>query len=286
VPDGPFTALPFGLLVTRPSREAGRNEEYRSIPWLQIKTAISVSPGATSVVAFRRTPVAGSSRLNLLGVGDPVLPSVRPQATLADLYGSDVRPSLRRLPRLPETSDELRAIAESMGGRATLLLGPDATRVDVRHAVKANAYRVMAFATHGIVGTSSSEPGLLLSAPKDQPEGDPDLLTSGDIGSLPLNTDLVVLSPAIQRRETGLPTAKRSRGWLARFLVPVRERCWFPIGKWIARQPLRSRRRPFKTGRNSIANRVSPKRTGRRSSQCWNMGQTALRIHTIGGLSR
>jgi CHAT domain-containing protein len=218
VPDGPFTALPFGLLVTRPAPAPERNAEYRSIPWLEIKSAISIAPGAASVVAFRRMRVLDSLRLNLLGVGNPVLPSVRPQASLADLYGSDVRPSLRGLAPLPETADELRAIAESMGGRATLLLGPDATRLDVQHAVKADAYRVVAFATHGIVGTSSSEPGLVLSVPKDQPGGDPDLLTSGDIASLPLDSDLVILSACDTASGDGSPDGEALAGLARAFL--------------------------------------------------------------------
>ena len=59
--------------------------------------------------------------------------------------------AVRRLAPLPETADELRAIAKTLGvGDEALFLGQNATETRVRE-VDLSDTRVIAFATHGLV---------------------------------------------------------------------------------------------------------------------------------------
>jgi CHAT domain-containing protein len=105
---------------------------------------------------------------------------------------------LAKLPRLPDTADEVRGIA--------LALNADLTR-DVFTGERANEkvvktldlfrYRVIAFATHGLVPGDLNglmQPALALTAPKVAGVTGDGLLTMGEILALKLDADWVVLS--------------------------------------------------------------------------------------------
>jgi CHAT domain-containing protein len=109
-----------------------------------------------------------------------------------------------RLPPLPETRDELRAIAAALKadpGR-DLRLGAAATRESLLEASRSGVLarkRVIVFATHGLMAgdlPGLQEPALAMAPP---PEGRADdlgrnLLTLTDVLGLKLNADWVVLS--------------------------------------------------------------------------------------------
>jgi CHAT domain-containing protein len=102
------------------------------------------------------------------------------------------------LPRLPETADEIRNIAVTL--RADLardvFIGAAATEGAVK-ATDLSAYRVVAFATHGLIPgdlDGLSQPALALSSPKMVGDREDGLLTMGEILGLKLNADWVVLS--------------------------------------------------------------------------------------------
>src|SRR5207237_696344 len=75
---------------------------------------------------------------------------------------------VRKLPRLPETADELRAIATQLKApAASVRLGAAATERAVQEADLAR-YRNLAFATHGLMAgdfKGLAEPALVLTAP-------------------------------------------------------------------------------------------------------------------------
>jgi CHAT domain-containing protein len=114
------------------------------------------------------------------------------------------------LPALPETADELNAVAREIGAPASdIHLGRDASETTVKQASLAD-YRVVYFATHGLVAgdvKGLAEPALALSIPKESTELDDGLLTASEVAQLKLNADWVVLSACNTAADDGTPDA-------------------------------------------------------------------------------
>ena len=219
---GPLTALPFHLLVTQKPVDAAPNVDpfapYRDVAWLVKRQAVSVLPSVTSLKALRLFAHKDQGAKPMIGFGDPVFNpdetsapagsgeqrgkvkiASRSAGGYADYWrGVDIdREMLAQAPRLPETADELKAVALKLGAPdSDVHLGKDASVTVVKHAPLAN-YRVVYFATHGLVAgdvKGLGEPSLLLSVPKQPTEFDDGLLTASEIAQLKLNADWVVLS--------------------------------------------------------------------------------------------
>jgi CHAT domain-containing protein len=186
VPSGPLTALPFHLLVTeKPTTTApGDLAAYRNAQWLLKRHAVSVLPSVASLRALRVFARKDEAKQPLIGFGDPVFnadeeskPGAE-QRRIASMRsytefweGVDIDRSLlsKALPRLPETADELRAVAQNLGAPPTSIhLRQDAGETTVKRAPLLN-YRVVYFATHGLVAgevKGLAEPSLALTLPK------------------------------------------------------------------------------------------------------------------------
>jgi CHAT domain-containing protein/Flp pilus assembly protein TadD len=220
-PSGVLTALPFHLLVTEkpaisaPASTAAQDAaRYRDAAWLIKRQAVSVLPSVASLQALRSVAQAGQGGKPMIGFGDPVFD---PRATTpgteqkrsrsrgkaraySDYWrgaGLDRSMLMQGLPRLPDTADELRAIAQSLGvSMADILLGRDASVTAVKRAPLAN-YRIVYFATHGLVAgdvKGLAEPSLALSVPAKPTDEDDGLLKASEVAQLKLNADWVVLS--------------------------------------------------------------------------------------------
>jgi CHAT domain-containing protein len=105
---------------------------------------------------------------------------------------------LAMLPRLPDTGDELRAIAAALQADPSkvLYLGKDANEKNVR-ALNLSGFKILAFATHGLVPgelNGLTQPALALSAPDVSGSDGDGLLTMEKILALKLDADWVVLS--------------------------------------------------------------------------------------------
>jgi len=105
---------------------------------------------------------------------------------------------LAYLQRLPDTADEIRDIAATTGADTArdIFLGPAANEQTVK-TFALTRYRVIAFATHGLVSgdlTGLTEPVLALSAPSAAHVDGDGLLTLEEVLGLRLNADWVVLS--------------------------------------------------------------------------------------------
>ncbi len=209
VPAGSLTSLPFQVLVTRPPDPAVNPEErFRSAAWLLNDKAITVLPSVASLRALRSFAKTSRATKPFIGFGDPVFRSsggdkrgiargVRPyqdyyKGTLVDLE------ALRKgLPALPETGDELRAVARELGAPdSEVRLGREVTVTSVR-AASLEKYRVVDFATHGLVAgevNGLSEPALVLSLPDNPTAEDDGLLTASRVAKLSLDADWAVLS--------------------------------------------------------------------------------------------
>jgi CHAT domain-containing protein len=215
---GPLTSLPFNVLVTeKPATAqpgAGDLAAYREASWLVKRQAVTVLPSVSSLRALRVLAKASPGARPMIGYGDPVFaPGAAVQSPQARA-GS--RPVAQRaftgywrgdavdlgalkagLAPLPETADELKAVARKLGAsESDIFLGGRATETAVKRADLA-PYRVVYFATHGLVAgevKGLAEPALALSLPERATELDDGLLTAGEVAQLRLNADWVVLS--------------------------------------------------------------------------------------------
>jgi CHAT domain-containing protein len=216
VPDGALESLPLGVLVTEPpAADPTTPADHRDLAWFARDHALTVLPSVGTLRALREFAVAGHADAPFVGIGNPVLAG-GPEGTrgveLAGLFRGAVADvaAVRRLPPLPETADELRAVAREMGaGEQDLYLGERASEPLLRRA-GLDHYRVIEFATHGLMSgdlTGLAEPALVLTPP---PEASPDndgLLTASKIATFKLDADWVVLSACNTAAADGTPDA-------------------------------------------------------------------------------
>lgn len=220
VPSGALTALPFHLLVTETPQAAIPEtlEGYRSAAWLLRRHAVSVLPSMGSLKSLRAFARRDHGVKPMTGFGDPVFNpaeggpadrraasgkvAARSIATSAytDFWrgaGVDRARLAQALPQLPDTADELNAVAKDVGAaEADIHLGRDASEATLKRAPLAQ-YSIIYFATHGLVAgdiKGVGEPSLALSIPDQPSELDDGLLTASEVAQLKLNADWVVLS--------------------------------------------------------------------------------------------
>ena len=220
VPSGPLTALPFHLLVTDkpaiavPQMQINDMAAYRDAAWLVKRHAVTVLPSVASLKALRVFARKGQGTKPMIGFGDPVfapepnrLASAAATAKIAartraysDYWrGASVdRARLAEaLSPLPDSAEELKAVAAKLGASSSdIHLGRNATEANVKRLPLAD-YRVVYFATHGLVAgdvEGLGEPSLALTLPNEPSELDDGLLTASEVAQLKLNADWVVLS--------------------------------------------------------------------------------------------
>lgn len=223
VPSAALTALPFQLLVTEkptapgPKGQTAEEEaaRYRDAAWLIKRQAITVLPSVASLRTLRSLVRADSSTKPLIGFGDPVFNPSQAAAPDNNKRAAHTRGVIRSysdywrgagidrsllgtaLPSLPDTADELKAVALDLGAPASdIHFGPDASVTTVKHA-PLDEYRIVYFATHALVAgdiKGLAEPALVLSLPAQPTADDNGLLTASEAAQLKLNADWVVLS--------------------------------------------------------------------------------------------
>ena len=218
-PVGALTALPFHLLVTEKPAAAipEKIDGYRDAAWLLKRQAVSVLPSVASLKSLRAFARKDLGLKPMTGFGDPLFDpgqgdsgdkraatktAARGVANVAytDFWrgaGVDRGKLALALPQLPDTADELNAVARDHGVAASdIHLGSDASETTVKRAPLAD-YGIVYFATHGLVAgdvKGLAEPSLALSIPKQPSELDDGLLTASEVAQLKLNADWVVLS--------------------------------------------------------------------------------------------
>lgn len=197
-PDALLGRMPLAALVS--DAPAGGKPQ-----WLAQRWASSSVPGVSSLKLLRERSFSSAPQA-FLGVGDPVFqpggaPAAAPRGAARAVLAA--QRSGNRLsqfnytlvPPLPETADELRAVAQVLrAANDDLWLGPRALR-SVVLSEKLDNRRVLAFATHGI--KPGEIPGLSKPALAMAYEGSgvqDSLLTADDVVGLRLNADWVILS--------------------------------------------------------------------------------------------
>jgi CHAT domain-containing protein/tetratricopeptide (TPR) repeat protein len=199
---GALASLPFSLLVTE---DPGQENNYSDAAWLIRRMAIAQVPSARAFITLR-TAKRAVAPLPFLGLGNPTFSggsdsdtALAALASACQQAGTVDPSSLNSLPPLPDTADEVRAVANDLGASPNdVLLGANATE-DAFRAKPLERYAVIYFATHGLLPGElhcQTEPSLVLSPPnRDAVTAANDgLLSASEIAILRLNADLVVLS--------------------------------------------------------------------------------------------
>ena len=233
-PSGPLTALPFQVLVTAkpaaaiPANGAG----YGDAAWLIKEHAVSILPSVASLKILRRLAKSSKAMQPFIGFGNPLLSgpngadrsawtrqSCKTSSAPIKTVHRGIRGNsaqffdgalanvnfVRAQNPLPETADELCAVAQSTGAAPTAVyLGERANETTIKALSASGALasaRVIHFATHGLLAAetamlngSRAEPALLLSPPEHATEEDDGLLTASEVSQLKLDADWVVLS--------------------------------------------------------------------------------------------
>jgi CHAT domain-containing protein/tetratricopeptide (TPR) repeat protein len=237
VPSGALTQLPFHVLVTeKPDQGLSGLDALRHAAWLIRSHALTVLPSVSSLRALRQLAKDSHASRALIGFGDPLLdgqpdryPDDGPRAVraranqscpkelsqqVASLRGGQrgVRPialrggmanvvQIRMQVPLPETADELCAVARDLGVSGDdIRLGAHATETEIKRLNRWGdlaKYRIVHFATHGALAGQvggDSEPGLLLTPPGRATKTDDGYLSASEIAGLKLDADWVILS--------------------------------------------------------------------------------------------
>lgn len=216
VGDGALQTLPFAALPD-PGAKPGKDGE---IPPLLVNHEIVQMPSISVLSALRRR-VKGDPSLPGAVIADPVfggrdgrlnLMAGKAPAGSPLAEGSDLERTARNLgvdfDRLIHTADEAQAIRELLGADTESFVGFEANREKLL-AEDLRKFRILHFATHGLVDPEHSEvAGLVLSLVDEAGEPQQGFLLAQEIGNLDIWADLVVLSAC----QTGLGREVRGEG--------------------------------------------------------------------------
>ncbi|QJP14457.1 CHAT domain-containing protein [Starkeya sp. ORNL1] len=232
----PLAALPFQVLVTEEPKVAKPESgaDLKATAFLGRSNAITVLPSIAALRTMRTNAKASAAPDAYLGFGDPVLTGTRScpripapdacptiassagitrqaraaraaggmtQVAMADGIGLADADAVRLLCPLADTATEIKCVGASLGAApATMHIGPDASEAELKK-LPLERYRVLHFATHGLLAGDTSqmsaglaEPALVLTPPARASALDDGLLTASEIAALKLDADWVILS--------------------------------------------------------------------------------------------
>ncbi|HEY3950699.1 CHAT domain-containing protein [Phenylobacterium sp.] len=215
-PDGALIALPVATLVMDDpaailaATPAGKEVDYRKVTWLGARLDSSLVLSAPSFLQSRAFSPS-RARQAFLAFADPASAKSDPRAfssvlkRSANVVGAGAsaanicegtRQALLRLPELPDTAEEVRKVGATLSANPNeIVIGKTFTDEAVRNRRDLNDYKVVYFATHGLLPQPSAclpEPALVTSVGAG---ADSDgLLDASEILDLKLDADLVVLS--------------------------------------------------------------------------------------------
>lgn len=207
-PDGAMLRLPVNLLIAdqagvdrylaRVADPDADEFDFRGIEWLGRRHAVSTAVSARAFRDARRTPASAATR-QYIGFGDnaPASAMLVPAAATrsADPAAIDCTWPLTEWNK-PIAAAELRQAAAEVGaGTAQIVTGNAFTDTAVRGRTDLADYRILHFATHGLVTAPRPEcparPALLTSFGNGDSDG---LLSFREIYDLKIDADVVILS--------------------------------------------------------------------------------------------
>jgi len=260
IPTGALSTLPLQVLVTAaPSTSQAGDQRYAKAAWLASRQPVTVVPSVASLKSLRAAARKSTAPSPYAGFGNPLLtgPSGADRSAWARQACTEPVPAggqkvaalpagrskvedffrggrvdvtmIRRQQPLPETADELCAVASSLGASPdAVFLGAQATEgtlksLNAKGVLK--SWRVLHFATHGLVAgetqqiaANQAEPALLLTPPDSPSEEDDGLLTASEVAQLQLDADWVLLSACNTASSDGTPEAEALSGLTRAFL--------------------------------------------------------------------
>lgn len=206
-PDGAMLRLPANLLVTdeagvtayenRVAGGAADIFDFSGVAWLGRERAISTALSARGFRDVRNLPSSSASR-QYLGLGENAPPRARMRPASLDRGQSDPRCGWPlSFWNAPISARELRTALRLVGDEGSAIVtGGDFTDIAISERPDLNDYRIVHFATHGLVTQARPDcpplPALLTSF-GDSGSSD-GLLEFGEIFDLKLDADLVILS--------------------------------------------------------------------------------------------
>lgn len=211
-PDGAMLKLPINLLVAddasvaayqaRMKQKDADEYDFRGTRWLGRSTQVSTSVAASAFRDVRRSRPSSGQRAYLgLGENKPIADASPVAARLAAaLAGGDRCTWAASLWANPIKADELREAAVQFGATANVLTGADFTDSAIGSLPDLAQYRILHFATHGLVTAPQPEcpprPALLTSFAEtaEAAAASDGLLSFAEIFSLRIDADLVILS--------------------------------------------------------------------------------------------
>ncbi len=224
VPHGALGFLPISVLPTKAAPQAKDGQiafaSYRGVPWLARSHAVTMLPSVSSLKSLRGLKAASPTRQAFVGFGDPLFNAEQAaqaanettETTQLAMRGGKVAlvrrnasrmaeadsTRLSMLPRLADTRAELMNIARALKADPAkdVFLGKEANTERVK-TMALKDYRVIAFATHGLVPgelDGLAEPALAMTAPEIAGVPGNGLLGMADILALKLDADWIVLS--------------------------------------------------------------------------------------------
>jgi len=197
--------------------------QYKKVPWIIKSHSVTQLPSVGSFVALRGKRSNTGSSVSFAGFGDPIFSpeqfedvnSTENVKTAANnnSFASRAVPLVRRsapntrdksaadlslLPPLPDTANEVVAIAASLGAQSTgnIFLQKNANEASIKN-MDLSKQGVIVFATHGLVPgdlDGLTQPALAFTNPNILNSKEDGLLTMGEILGLRLSADCVVLS--------------------------------------------------------------------------------------------
>jgi CHAT domain-containing protein len=197
---GDLGQLPFAVLMTRPPESPF---DPARAGWLLRETAVNQIATAAAFRALRESRQRAKPAAALFGFGDPLFKSAAAPASAASRPWKPGRGVIKvgqdsdygAMAALPETRDEILAIAKALGADPAkdARFGAQATRAAAM-TTNLSDRRVIAFATHGLrpgdlPGLSRPALAMAAGAPGESP-----LLVLDDVLTIKLNADWIVLS--------------------------------------------------------------------------------------------
>jgi CHAT domain-containing protein len=208
VATGDLLRFPLEALVTQPGISSAGNGDYRGVPWLLRRVAMSYFPSPRIFVNLREKGGGSSGAQPFIGFGD-FRPASKAQLAAAfppDRCGVDFR-ALSGLESLPDTKVEVTEIGRRLGvGASDIILGESFTKARVI-GPDVGRSRIVLLATHALLPADlkcQPGPSIVVSVPTNAPNAEVGFLRPGDIEKLKLDADLVVLSAC----NTAGPNAK------------------------------------------------------------------------------
>ena len=220
-PDGAMLRLPVNLLVTdetsvrayeqRTQAAGGDIFDFSGVAWLGRERAISTALSARGFRDVRNLPQSNASR-QYLGLGENARPMARMRPASYDRSQVDARCGWPiSFWNAPISARELRTALRLVGNDGSqIVTGQDFTDSAINQRTDLDEYRILHFATHGLVTQARPDcpplPALLTSFSAD--DSSDGLLEFGEIFDLNLDADLVILSACDTASAAGIAVSE------------------------------------------------------------------------------